>query len=408
MSPAPRLSLPRPAVSVAAAVPVLALALALAGCGQPTAQQQGAPPPPQVTVANPTSANVTDTDEYVGRFVAIDEVNVRARVSGYLDKIDFVDGQLVKEGDVLFTIDQRPFKIAVDQAQANLAQAKANLDFTKADLERARTLLEDKTSNAISKQAFDQRTQAERTAAAIVQSQEAQVRSAQLDLGFTEVKAPVSGKIGDRRVSVGNYVTGGTGGTPTLLAVIVSTDPIRFEFTIDEASLLRLTRRQGGTDFKGEPVTLRLIDDKDFVHKGKLDFLNNVVDRETGTIRGRAVFDNKDGLFRPGMFARLRLQSSDPYQALVVPDVAIGTEQVKKFVYVVGPENKVSQKFVTLGPLQGDMRVIREGLGPDDKVVVNGLMRVRPGVTVTPQVAGAAPAAGAPGAPAGSSSAASK
>ena len=408
MSPAPRLSLPRPAVSVAAAVPVLALALALAGCGQPTAQQQGAPPPPQVTVANPTSANVTDTDEYVGRFVAIDEVNVRARVSGYLDKIGFTDGQMVKEGDVLFTIDQRPFKIAVDQAQANLAQAKANLDFTKADLERARTLLEDKTSNAISKQAFDQRTQAERTAAAIVQSQEAQVRSAQLDLGFTEVKAPVSGKIGDRRVSVGNYVTGGTGGTPTLLAVIVSTDPIRFEFTIDEASLLRLTRRQGGTDFKGEPVTLRLIDDKDFVHKGKLDFLNNVVDRETGTIRGRAVFDNKDGLFRPGMFARLRLQSSDPYQALVVPDVAIGTEQVKKFVYVVGPENKVSQKFVTLGPLQGDMRVIREGLAPDDKVVVNGLMRVRPGVTVTPQVAGAAPAAGAPGAPAGSSSAASK
>ncbi|WP_374251279.1 efflux RND transporter periplasmic adaptor subunit [Xanthobacter sp.] len=408
MSPAPRLALPSHLVSAAAAVPVLALALALAGCGQPTAQQQGAPPPPQVTVASPTSANVTDTDEYVGRFVAIDEVNVRARVSGYLDKIGFTDGQMVKEGDVLFTIDQRPFKIAVDQAQANLAQAKANLDFTKADLERARTLLEDKTSNAISKQAFDQRTQAERTAAAIVQSQEAQVRSAQLDLGFTEVKAPVSGQIGDRRVSVGNYVTGGTGGTPTLLAVIVSTDPIRFEFTIDEASLLRLTRRKGGTDFKGEPVFLKLIDDKDFVHKGKLDFLNNVVDRETGTIRGRAVFDNKDGLFRPGMFARLRLQSSDPYQALVVPDVAIGTEQVKKFVYVVGPENKVSQKFVTLGPLQGDMRVIREGLSPDDKVVVNGLMRVRPGVTVTPQVAGAAPAAGAPGAPAGSSSAASK
>ncbi|MFG1186413.1 efflux RND transporter periplasmic adaptor subunit [Xanthobacter aminoxidans] len=408
MSPAPRLALPSHLVSAAAAVPVLALALALAGCGQPTAQQQGAPPPPQVTVASPTSANVTDTDEYVGRFVAIDEVNVRARVSGYLDKIGFTDGQMVKEGDVLFTIDQRPFKIAVDQAQANLAQAKANLDFTKADLERARTLLEDKTSNAISKQAFDQRTQAERTAAAIVQSQEAQVRSAQLDLGFTEVKAPVSGQIGDRRVSVGNYVTGGTGATPTLLAVIVSTDPIRFEFTIDEASLLRLTRRKGGTDFKGEPVFLKLIDDKDFVHKGKLDFLNNVVDRETGTIRGRAVFDNKDGLFRPGMFARLRLQSSDPYQALVVPDVAIGTEQVKKFVYVVGPENKVSQKFVTLGPLQGDMRVIREGLSPDDKVVVNGLMRVRPGVTVTPQVAGAAPAAGAPGAPAASSSAASK
>lgn len=405
MTPAPRLPSRIVTLSGAApARPALAfalIALALAGCGPSSAQQAGAPPPPVVTVANPQARSVTDQDEYVGRFVAIDEVNVRARVSGYLDKIGFTDGQMVKEGDVLFTIDQRPFKIAVDQAQANLAQAKANLDFTKADLERARTLLEDRTSNAISKQTFDQRTQAERTAAAIVQSQEAQVRSAQLDLGFTEVKAPVSGQIGDRRVSVGNYVTGGTGGTPTLLAVIVSIDPIRFEFTIDEASLLRLTRRKGGADFKGEAVAVKLIDDKDFVHQGKLDFLNNVIDRETGTIRGRAVFDNKDGLFRPGMFARLRLQSSDPYQALTVPDVAIGTEQVKKFVYVVGPDNKVSQKFVTLGPLQGAERVVREGLAADDKVVVNGLMRVRPGVTVNPQMAGAPPA-GAPAATASS------
>lgn len=376
------------------------LLLPLAGCGQPTAQGQAAPPPPQVTVAVPTTRAVTDRDEYVGRFVAVDVVNVSTRVSGFLDKIHFTDGQMVKEGDLLFTIDQRPFKIAVDQAQANLTQARANLDFTKADLERARTLLEDRTSNAISKQTFDQRTQAERTAAAIVLSQEAQVRSAQLDLGFTEVKAPVTGQIGDRRVSVGNYVTGGVSGTPTLLAVIVSTDPIRFEFTIDEASLLRMTRRKAGADIKGDPVTLKLIDDKDFVHEGKLDFLNNVIDRETGTIRGRAVFDNKNGLFRPGMFARIRLLASDPYQALVVPDAAIGTEQVKKFVYVVGPDNKVMQRFVTLGPLVGDQRVIRDGLTADDKVVVNGLMRVRPGVTVNPQMA-AAPAAPAQGAASG-------
>lgn len=381
MTPAPRLL-----------VVLAALALPLAGCGQPSAQQQAAPPPPQVTVANPVTKTITDHEEYVGRFVAIDEVNVRARVSGYLDKIHFSDGQIVKEGDLLFTIDQRPFKIAVDQTQANLAQAKANLDFAKADLERARTLLEDRTSNAISKQTFDQRTQAERTATATVQSQEAQVRSAQLDLAFTEVRAPVTGQIGDRRVSVGNYVTGGTAGAPTLLAVIVSTDPIRFEFTMDEAALLRITRRKGGAEIKGDPVTLRLIDDKDFVHQGKLDFLNNVIDRDTGTIRGRAVFDNKNGLFRPGMFGRIRLDSSEPYQALAVPDVAVGTEQVKKFVYVVGPENKVMQKFVTLGPLSGDLRVIREGLTADDKVVVNGLMRVRPGVVVNPQVASAQPA----------------
>jgi RND family efflux transporter MFP subunit len=391
-------------MNVARSVPaILACALALAACGQPAPQQSGPPPAPQVTVASPAQRTVTDHDEYVGRFVAIDEVNLRARVSGYLDKIHFTDGQMVKEGDLLFTIDQRPFKIALDQAKANLNQTKAVLDFTKADLERARTLLEDKNSNAISKQAFEQRTQAERTAAANMQSQEAAVRSAELDLNFTEIRAPVSGRIGDRRVSVGNYVTGGTGASPTLLAVIVSTDPIRFEFSIDEASLLRYTRRMG-TEIKGAPVELKLIDDKGFTHKGEMDFLNNVVDRETGTIRGRAVFDNKDGLFRPGMFARLRLDAGAPYQTLVVPEVAIGSEQVKKFVFVVGPENKVQQRFVELGPLVGADRVIREGLAPTDKVVVNGLMRVRPGVTVAPQEVKAADA----GAPAGAAPAAAK
>ncbi len=185
---------------------------------------------------------------------------------------------------------------------------------------------------------------------------------------------------------------------PTLLAVIVSIDPIRFEFTIDEASLLRYTRRKQGADIKGDPVTLKLIDDAGFVHKGKLDFLNNVIDRETGTIRGRAEFDNKNGLFRPGMFARIRLDAGAPFEALVVPEVAIGSEQVKKFVYVVTPDNKVEQRFVVLGPLVGDVRVIREGLSKDDKVVVNGLMRVRPGITVSPQTAAAPAPAGAPAA----------
>lgn len=375
----------------------LVLLAPLAACGQPASQPAAAPPPPVVSVANPATRTVTERDEYVGRFVAVDTVNVNARVSGYLEKIHFTDGQPVKEGDLLFTIDQRPFKVALDQANANLAQAKANLDFARGDLERARTLLEDRNSTAISKQTFDQRTQAERAAAASVQLQEAAVRGAQLDLGFTEIRASVSGVIGDRRVSVGNYVTGGGSGAATLLAVIVSTDPIRFEFTMDEAALLRILRRKNGADIKGDPVELRLIDDRDFIHKGKLDFLNNVIDRATGTIRGRAVFDNPKGLFRPGMFARIRLDSSAPFEALVVPDAAIGSEQVKKFVFVVGPENKIEQRFVTLGALVDGQRVIREGLSKEDKVVVNGLMRVRPGVTVNPQVADA----GAAGAPAG-------
>ncbi|MEP9378278.1 efflux RND transporter periplasmic adaptor subunit [Aquabacter sp. CN5-332] len=370
--------------------PRLSVALALLGpfllaaCGQPQ-QQQAAPPPPTVTVAKPQIRTITDYDEYVGRFVAIDHVFVNARISGYLEKISFTDGQMVKEGDLLFTLDQRPYKIALDQAQANLTVAKANLDFATTDLERARTLIEDKTSNAISKQAFDQRTQTQRTAAATVQAQEAAVAQAKLDLQFTELRAPVTGRIGDRRVSVGNYVLGGTGASPTLLAVIVSQDPIYFEFTFDEASLLRYKRLMQGADVSGAPVELKLIDDKGWPNKGKMDFLNNVVDRETGTIRGRAIFDNKSDLFRPGMFGRVRLASSAPYQALTVPDTAIGSEQLQKFVYVVGPENAIQIHPVVLGPLDGDRRVIKSGLKADDVVVVNGLMRVRPGVKVTPQ-----------------------
>ncbi|MFG1422988.1 efflux RND transporter periplasmic adaptor subunit [Roseixanthobacter liquoris] len=396
-------------MSVSARLPLAALlsiGFVLAGCSQP--QQQAAPPPPAVTVAKPKSQTITDYDEYVGRFVAINEVNVHARVSGYLSQIHFTDGQLVKEGDLLFTIDQRPFKIALDSAQANLAVAKANLDFAQTDLERARTLLQDKNSNAISKQAFDQRTQTERTAAATVQAQEAAVASAKLDLEFTELRAPVAGRIGDRRVSVGNYVLGGAGATPTLLAIIVSTDPIRFEFTFDEASLLRYQRLNDGKELTGGPVKLKLIDDKSFVHVGKMDFLNNVVDRATGTIRGRALFDNKNDLFRPGMFARIQLPASAAYQALTVPDSAIGSEQLRKFVYVVGPENVIQQKFVEIGQLEGSARVVKSGLAPEDLVVVNGLMRVRPGVKVTPQEAPATPAAAPAAANSGSSTATAK
>ncbi|TCT02250.1 efflux RND transporter periplasmic adaptor subunit [Aquabacter spiritensis] len=368
---------------LSAALLPFAAALLLAACGQPQQQQQAAPPPPTVTVAKPQTRTITEYDEYVGRFVAINHVMVNARVSGYLDKISFTDGQMVKEGDLLFTLDQRPYKIALDLAQANLAQAKANLDFATTDLERARSLLEDRNSTAISKQTFDQRTQSQRTAAATVQAQEATVAQARLDLQFTELKAPVGGRIGDRRVSVGNYVIGGAGATPTLLAVIVSMDPIYFEFTFDEGSLLRYQRMAG--DVAGAPVDLKLIDDTGWPYKGKMDFLNNVVDRETGTIRGRAIFDNKTDLFRPGVFGRIRIASTPPYQALTVPDTAIGSQQLQKFVYVLGPENVIQVRPVVLGPLEGDRRVVKSGLGPDDVLVVNGLMRVRPGVKVTPQ-----------------------
>jgi RND family efflux transporter MFP subunit len=373
------------------------LAPALAGCGE-GAPKQAAPPPPAVTVANPTKQTVTDYDEYVGRFVSVDMVEMRARVSGYLEKIGFQDGQLVKQGDLLFTIDRRPFETTVAQTKAQLAQARANLAFAESDLARGAQLVRDKT---ITEQTFDQRTQAKRVAEASVQAQEAAVRQAELDLQFTELKAPVAGRIGDRRVSPGNLVTGGTGGTTTLLATIVSIDPMRFEFTFDEASYLRYERIAGAsTDdasrSKGLKVLLRLIDEADFRHEGTVDFVDNVIDRSSGTIRGRAQIPNPKGLFTPGMFARVRVPGSVPYEALLVPDVAIASEQVRKYVLVVGDDNTAKQKYVTLGQLAGNLRVIKDGLVADDKVIVNGLARIRPNIKVTPQAQGAQPAATAP------------
>lgn len=368
--------------------------LSLSACGD-SAQQQAAPPPPAVTVATPVKREIVDQDEYVGRFVAIDSVEVRARVSGYLEKIHFTDGQLVKEGDLLFTIDKRPFQTALDQAAANVQRARADLAFAENDLERASQLVRDKT---ITQQVFDQRTQVKRVAEASVAAQEAALRQAQLDLEFTELRAPVSGRIGDRRVSPGNLVTGGTAGTTTLLATIVSTDPIRFEFTFDESSYLRYERMAStsndiATRGGSSQVRLKLIDENDFVHVGRMDFIDNVIDKGSGTIRGRAVFANNANIFTPGMFARIQVPGSPRYEALLIPDAAIGSEQAKKFVYVVRPDNTVAQKYVTLGQLNEGDRVIKSGLEPDDRVIVQGLMRARPGATVQPQTGSEQPPA---------------
>jgi RND family efflux transporter MFP subunit len=358
-----------------------------------------------VTVANPVQRTVVDQDEYVGRFVAVDSVEVRSRLSGYLSDIHFTDGQMVKKGDLLFTIDRRPFQIVLDQMKANLAQARANLAFTVADLARGKELLQNKT---ITEQSYDQRTQAKSVAEASVAAQEATVRSAELDLdAYTELRAPVDGRIGDRRVAVGNLVTGGIGGNTTLLATIVSVDPIRFEFTFDEASYLRYQRfamkpKQSGDNSNasiggGVPVSLKLIDESDFTHQGKMDFVDNVIDRSSGTIRGRAVFANPDGIFTPGMFGRIRVPGSPPYTALLVADAAIGTEQARKFVLIVDDDGVVRQKYVTLGQLDDGLRVVKDGLAANDRVIVNGLMRARAGQKVTVQRQSAPP----PGPPKG-------
>jgi RND family efflux transporter MFP subunit len=372
-----------------------AILLLLAACGEsPQQRPGGAPPPPQVTVAKPVKRVVVDQDEYVGRFVAIDSVEVRARVSGYLDRIHFTDGQIVKQGDLLFTIDKRPFRAALDQAKANLAQARANLAFAETDLVRGTQLVKDRT---ITEQTFDQRTQAKRVAEASVAAQEAAVTQATLDLEFTELRAPVDGRIGDRRISPGNLITGGTtSGSTSLLATIVSVDPIRFEFTFDEASYLRYERlSRNGREMTSRDgsvvVDLKLIDEPDFRNQGRMDFVDNVIDQSSGTIRGRAVFSNPDGVFTPGMFGRVRVPGSPSYMALLVPDAAIGTEQARKYVLTVDADNVVRMKYVTLGQVFDDLRTIKSGLNEDDRIIVNGLLRARPNQKVNPQEQGAEP-----------------
>jgi RND family efflux transporter MFP subunit len=247
--------------------------------------------------------------------------------------------------------------------------------------------------DVITQQTLDQRIQAERVAQANLTAQEAATRSVDLDLEFTELAAPIAGRIGDRRVSVGNLVTGGTSGNTTLLATIVSVDPIRFEFTMDEASYLRYltaasVKRADSID-RGLSLAaqLKLLDEKDFVHQGRIDFVDNAIDTSSGTIRGRAVFKNTDGRLTPGMFGRVRIAAQEPAEALLIPDDAIGTEQVRKFVYTIDNNNVATPKYVTLGPVVDGLRVITTGLSADDTIVVNGLMRVRPGAKVTPQQA---------------------
>jgi RND family efflux transporter MFP subunit len=373
----------------------------LAGCGSSPAPAQNAaapPPPPTVTVAKPERRTIVDQDEYVGRFVAVDSVEVRSRLSGYLASIHFTDGQMVKKGDLLFTIDRRPFQILLDQAKANLAQSRATLSYAEADLARGEQLERDKT---ITKQVFDQRTQAKRVAEAAVQANEALVHQAELDLQeYSQLRAPIDGRIGDRRVSPGNLIPGGTSGSTTLLATIMTIDPIRFEFTFDESAYLRYERMNRGKDpatrWSSMPVKLKLLDENAFEHDGRMDFVDNAISQTSGTIRGRAVFPNPNGLFTPGMFGRIQVPGSPPYQALLVPDAAIGTEQTRKYVMVVDGEDTARQRYVTLGPTIAGLRVVKDGLKEDDTVIVDGLMRVRPGVKVKPQEKAPPATAGGP------------
>jgi multidrug efflux system membrane fusion protein len=352
----------------------------------PASAQQGPPQAPAVTVAQPVERKVQEWDEFTGRFEAVDTVEVRARVSGYLNEVHFTDGQNVRKGDLLFVIDPRPFQRMVERLRAELAAAKARFDFAQKDFERARPLAK---SENISEQVFQQRQKELSESEATVKASEANLAAAELDLEFTRILAPIDGRISRRLVSAGNYVTGASS-SATLLTTIVSQDPIQFYFDVSEADYLKYVRlgaavSRADTAAAKLPVDLGLLDENRFPHRGFLDFIDNRIDQSTGALRGRALFENREGLFKPGLFARIRLAGSDEYMALMLPDTAIASDQTNRFVYTVGEDGSVAYKPVTLGPIFDGLRVIRSGVAASDWVIVNGIQRARPGVKVTPQ-----------------------
>lgn len=362
-----------------------ALFAAIGFLAAPTVQAQEAPPAPVVTVAKPVVRDIVEDDEFVGRFEAVDQVSVRSRVGGYLDQVHFQDGTLVKQGDLLFTIDQRPFKAALNQAQAQVDSAKTLVEFSKMQFERAETLSRD---GNIPVSTLDDRRREYLAAQAQLDGAEAALENASLDLEFTEIKAPFSGRVDRRLVSPGNLVQA----DQTVLTTIVSIDPIDFYFDIDERAYFayaRDARERGGVMQEGAggiDVVVRVADRDEATFKGKLDFAENRLDQATGTMRVRARFDNKDGVLQPGMFGRINVPGSLPHPGVLLPDEAIGADQNRRIVFVVDEAGLISAKPVRTGPRIDGYRVIREGLTGEETVVVNGLVRVRPGVTVKPEM----------------------
>ena len=350
------------------------MAAALYGCSSRSEAQ--APPAPAVTVATPLVQAVQDWDEFTGRFEATQSVEVRARVGGYVSGVHFRDGDWVRRGQLLFTLDPRPAQAALASARAQLSQAQAQLTLAQSELARAETLLE---SQAISQAEVDTRRGALQTAQAAIAAANANVRARQLDLEFTRITAPISGRVSDRRVDAGNLVAGGSSAAD-VLTTVVSSAPIHFVFDGSEALLLKYQRqaRRGAA-----PIQVRLQDEASFTRAGTLDFTDNAVDSASGVIRLRAVIPNADGFLKPGMFGQARLAGAGGYTAMLVPDAAIATDQARRIVYVVAADGSVAPKPVQLGPIVDGLRVIRSGLARTDRVIINGVQRIQaPGMKV--------------------------
>jgi len=357
----------------------------LTACGSSTTAV--APPPPEVTTARVIEKRVKDWDEFTGKFQAIDTIEVRPRVSGYIDQVAFTEGKIVKQGDLLFQIDPRPYQADLDHAKANLALARAQLDLAQIEASRIQKLTD---TGAVARDELDRRVSTLNQQRANLASQQATLDTATLNLGFTRVTAPIGGRVSRAEVTRGNLVSGGNNGG-TLLTTLVSIDPIYVYFEGDENTYLRY----GQLALKGErpssrdtrnPVRVALANEQTAAHEGYVDFVDNALNPQTGTIRARAVLANKDGLFTPGLFARVELVGSAEYDAILIEDRAIGTDQNQKFVLVVGPDNKTEYRKVVLGRMRDGLRAVREGLKPGDVIVVNGLQRVRPGIVVAPKL----------------------
>jgi RND family efflux transporter MFP subunit len=375
------------ASAVAGAVPLLSACSDSGGD-----QAQSAPPPPPVTVASPLVQRLTEWDEFTGRFEATATVEVRARVSGYLQAVSFADGAMVKERDVLFTIDARPYQAAVDQAKADLASAEARRDWASAELERAEALVKSATISAAT---YEERLQERRSAEGAVQQAIAALQAVQLNLDFTQVRAPISGRVSNRRVDIGNLVTGDP--NATLLTTIVTLDPIYFVFDMSEGDFLAYQRAVERGDLPSTRdaetiVQARLPDEEEWPYGGTMNFVDNRIDPSSGTIRARALFPNPNLFITPGQFGRVRIPGSNEYEAVLIPDSAILTDQSNRIVMTVAEDGSVVPKPIRPGPsYPGGLRIVREGLTGDEKIIINGLVRARPGGKVTPEPGTIAP-----------------
>jgi len=357
----------------------------LVACGK--APPAAPPPPPAVSVAEVVARDITEWDEYTGRLEAKDTVEIRPQVSGVLQRVAFIEGKEVKKGDLLFQLDPRPFQAELDRAQAEAERARTAADLAAAELARADKL---SSSNVISKELYEQRAAASRSAAAAVRGAQAALETARLNLAYTRIASPISGRIGRAEVTPGNLVNG-EGGSATLLATVVSMQPMYAYFEAAEQDYLKYMdlARSGARPLSRDvknPVFMSVGNESDFSHQGYMDFVDNRVRAGTGTLQGRAVFPNPDRHLTPGMFVRVRLIGSGKYRGLLINDRAIATDQDRRYVLVVGEGDKLEYRALTTGPVVDGLRVVREGLKAGDRIVVNGLQRVRPGMQITPKL----------------------